>query len=410
MRNCLKVLATSLATLSLVVPAFGQVRATINVSCSRGESLAAAVAYAFPNTLINVKGTCAGPIAITTAGLQINAVGAAGITGGGKDAVTILGARGVALSGLTISAGANGVVATRGAQVTLFNDSVSGNAQSGIVAEANSSVTVNGGFSKNNGFHGIDVESTSALLVTGHYGIAGNGVFGINVNNGSSLTLTAATLAVSNNTLGIQMGTNASGFLDGQSSLNSSQNFSDGLTIVSGSHMVDFGGTIATNNNFVHGISLNSKAGLDLDAGSQVTSTGNIGDGVHMEQSSVMTVFNNPQFSQVPVATLLNASFNGVNGVNILTGSRILVDNDAELQATSNIGSGVHLDDGSSLSFGHSISLLSGVTSTVQANGYPDIGLMFGSHLTYVDNDTFGIVACDATSLIRGPGAPACPH
>jgi phosphotransferase system IIA component len=50
------------------------------------------------------------------------------------------------------------------------------------------------------------------------------------------------------------------------------QNLSDGITIVSGSHMVDFGGTIQTISNTIHGISLNSKAGLDLDAGSQVTS------------------------------------------------------------------------------------------------------------------------------------------
>jgi hypothetical protein len=403
-------LAASLVTLSLAAPAFGQFHATLNINCTRGESLATAVGFALPNTVINVKGSCAGPISITTSGLQINAVGTAVISGGGKDGVTIAGAHGIVLSGLTISGGNNGVVAVNGGQVTLLNDSVTGNVQSGIVSEANSSVTVNGGSSKNNGFHGIDVEATSALVVTGHYGIAGNGVFGINVNNGSSLTLTGATLAVSNNTLGIQMGTNASGFLDGQSSLNSSQNFSDGLTIVSGSHMVDFGGTIATNNNFTHGISLNSKAGLDLDAGSQVTSTGNSGDGVHMEQSSVMTVFNNPLFSQVPVATQLNASFNGTSGVNLLTGSRILVDNDAELSALSNVGSGVRLDDGSALSFGHSIALLPGVTSIVQANNYPDIGLTFGSRLTYVDNESFGIVVCDASSQIRGPNAPTCPH
>ena len=37
------------------------------------------------------------------------------------------------------------------------------------------------------------------------------------------------------------------------------QNFSDGITIVSGSHVVDFGGTIQTISNAIHGISLNSK-------------------------------------------------------------------------------------------------------------------------------------------------------
>jgi hypothetical protein len=43
--------------------------------------------------------------------------------------------------------------------------------------------------------------------------------------------------------------------------------FADGLTIVSGSQVVNFGGTIATTGNGIHGISLNSKAGLDMDAG-----------------------------------------------------------------------------------------------------------------------------------------------
>jgi hypothetical protein len=76
----------------------------------------------------------------------------------------------------------------------------------------------------------------------------------------------------------------------------------------------------------------------------------------------------------------------------------------------SNQGSGVLLDDGSALSFGHNISLLPGVASTVQGNSLTDLSLTFGSHLTYVDNETFGKIVCDATSLIRGPGAITCPH
>ncbi len=402
--------AASLVTLTVAYPACGQFHATINVNCARGESLAAAVGFVLPNTVINVRGTCAGPITITTPGLSLHAVGTAGINGGGKDAVTISGAHGIVLSGLAISGGANGLVATNGAQVTLLSDSVSGSALSGIVDEINSSVTVNGGSSMGNGVHGVDVEATSALVVAGAYTISGNGVFGINVNNGSSLTLTGATLAVSANTLGIQMGTNAAGFLDGISSLNASSNFSDGITVVSGSHVVDFGGTITTNGNAIHGISLNSKGALDLDAGSQVTSTGNGGDGVHLEQSSVMTIFNNPQFSQVHVATLLTVANNAGGGAVLLTGSRILVDNFAELASTGNTGSGVTLDDSSALSCGQTIPVSSTVSSVVTGNGSPNIGLTFGSHLTYIGNDTFSSVTCDATSLVRGPGAPACPH
>jgi hypothetical protein len=405
------ILATLLFTLSLAAPAFAQFNLTINVNCTRGESLAKAAALVLPNTILNVKGACTGPVSIATNGLQLNAVGAASINGTGQNAVTITGAQRVAITGFTITGGMNGVLAQNGAQVTLVNDTVTANALSGIVAQTHASITANSGASQSNGFHGIDVESTSALVVTGSYNISGNGVFGINVNNGSSLTLTAATLAVSHNTLGIQMGTNASGFMDGQSSLNSSRNLSDGITLVSGSHMVDFGGSINTGTNGIHGISLNSKAGLDLDAGSQVYTAGNGADGVHMEQGSVMTIFNNPQFSQVSTATKLIATGNGGDGVNLLTGSRMLVDNFAALWSITNIQAGVVLDDGSSLSFGQTIPVSSGVQSIVQDNmGGSNVSLTFGSHLTYIGNDTIDSVTCDASSLVRGPGNFTCPR
>jgi hypothetical protein len=96
---------------------------------------------------------------------------------------------------------------------------------------------------------------------------------------------------------------------------------------VSGSRVVDFGGTIQTISNAIHGISINSKGGLDLDAGSQVTSAFNLGDGVHLEQNSELTIFNNPAFSQVSTASLLTASYNQTNGINLLSGSKLLDDN-----------------------------------------------------------------------------------
>ncbi len=362
----------------------------------------------FPNTLINIKGACTGPVNIATNGLQLNAVGTASINGGGKDAVTVTGAQRVTLNGLSITGGANGVVAQNGAQVLLENDAVSGNAVSGIVDQANSSVTVTGGSSQGNGVHGIDVEATSALIVTGSYSITGNGVFGINVNNGSSLTLKAANLTVMQNTLGIQFGTNASGFLDGQSSLAASQNFSDGITIVSGSHVVDFGGTIQTESNAIHGISLNSKAGLDLDAGSQVTSLFNQGDGVHMEQNSELTIFNNPNFSGNPRATSLTVQQNSGNGINALTGSHVLDDNVAAIFSQQNGSAGIAADDGSTVSFGQTIPVGS-LNSYIIGNN-PDIKLSFGSHFTFIGNDSFSVVSCDATSLIRGPGNYTCPR
>jgi hypothetical protein len=398
----------SLLTLSLSAPAFGQFRPTINLNCSRGDSLANAVANAFPNTLINIKGACTGPVSITTNGIQLNAIGAASISGAGKNAVTITGAQRVTLTGLSITGGANGIVAQNGAQVLLQNDTVSGNAQTGISALASSSVTVTGGSSQNNGLFGIDVEATSALVVTGSYSVTGNAVFGIDVNNGSSLTLTAANLTVSQNTLGIQLGTNASGFLDGQSTLIANQNFSDGITIVSGSHVVDFGGTIQTVSNAIHGISLNSKAGLDLDAGSQVTSAANLGDGVHMEQNSELTIFNNPNFSGNPNATELTVQNNLGNGINVLTGSHVLDDNFAAVVAQQNGAAGISVDDGGSVSFGQTIPV-GNINSFIVTNN-PDIRLSFGSHFTHLSNDAFSTLTCDATALVRGPGNFTCPR
>jgi hypothetical protein len=394
--------------LCLAAPAFGQFRPTINVNCTRGDSLATVAALALPNTLINVKGACAGPINIATSGLQLKAVGAAAINGGAKDGVTITGAQRVTLTGLSITGGANGLVAQDGAQVTLQNDSVSGNHLSGIVALANSSVTVTGGSTGGNAVHGIDIEATSSLVVTGSYTVSGNGVFGININNGSSLTLTAANLNVTQNTLGIQFGTNASGFLDGQSTLIASQNFSDGITIVSGSHVVDFGGTIQTISNAIHGISLNSKAGLDLDAGSQVTSNANLGDGVHLEQSSELTIFNNPNFSGNPNTTLLTVQQNQGNGIDVLTGSKVLDDNYAAIFAQQNALAGITVDDGGSVSFGQTI-LVSGVNTIISMNN-PDIKLTFGSRFTSISNDAFTTLVCDATAIIRGSSGLTCPR
>lgn len=203
------------------------------------------------------------------------------------------------------------------------------------------------------------------------------------------------------------MGTNASGFVDGASTLSASQNLSDGITIVSASHVVDFGGTILTNGNAIHGISMNSNAGLDLDACSQVTSNSNGGDGVHLEQESDLTVFNNPNFSGHPTGTLLTAEQNAYNGINVLTGSRVLDDNYAAIDSQSNGIAGIAADDGSSVSLGQSISV-SEVSSTITGN-HADVILTFGSRFTYIANDTIGKITCDATALIRGTSGVTCP-
>jgi len=178
--------------------------------------------------------------------------------------------------------------------------------------------------------------------------------------------------------------------------------------MVSGAHTVDFGGSITTNGNGNNGISLNSKAGLDLDAASQVQSNNNGADGVHLEQLSVMTVFNNPQFSGNPGTTTVTAQGNSADGINLLTASEILVDNFAALRVTDNSRAGIAVDDGSSLSFGQTIAV-SGVQTNVTGNK-PDVSLTFGSRLTTLGNDKFGKVTCDGSILTRGPIRMICQH
>jgi hypothetical protein len=388
--------------------AFAQFDGTRHVDCSHGESLQQAITFALPGTTIVVKGSCMGPISIITPGLTIDGRGTATLLGGGRDAVTINGAARVTLTGLTVSSGNSGVVAENGASISLLNVTVKNNALSGIVVQANSGAALSGGSSTGNGLSGVDVESTSSLSISGSYSSTNNGVFGAEVNNGSSITLAAGSLTATGNVVGVQLGTNAAGFLDGSSSLNASGNFALGLTMVSGAHMVDFGGTIVANSNGLQGIALDSKAGLDLDAGAQVSANTNAGDGVHLEEQSVMTIFNTPQFSGSPNTTTLIAQSNGANGINMLTNSAIFDVNYAAVQITGNTAAGIALDDGSSINFGQNVPV-SGVQTNIIGN-HPDLQVTFASRVTTLANDTVGAASCDATSLIRGSLAITCPH
>lgn len=399
---------TFVVVLALAGAALADSDGVIFVNCSKGASLQMAVKHAEPGTTIKVTGACKGPITISTDGLNLQALDSASITAPNANVVTVNGAERVTLSGFTISGGNNGIVAQNNSSITMPGTTVTGNAFIGLQLLGNSSATINQFSSANNGLFGIDVEASSSLVVVGSNTVQGSGVFGIQVNNGSSLSLTSANLQVTGNTLGIQMGTNAAGFLDGASVLNTSNNFADGMTVVSGSHVVDFGGTITSTGNGIHGISLNSKAGLDMDAGSQVNVSGNGQDGMHLERESSMTIFNNPNFSGNPGTSTLTAQNNHNDGINVQTNSGILVSNYAALQVAGNTVDGVALDDGSSLSFTQTIPV-SGVQTAITGNG-TDLLLTFGSRLSLLGNDTYGTAHCDATVLTRGPNAPTCPQ
>jgi hypothetical protein len=315
------------------------------------------------------------------------------IDGAGHDAITVTGPVRVFLSGVTVQHGINGINAKAGAQLILTNTQIRANNAMGILLTGASSATLSGVSTSGNGVNGLDAEGSSAVTVSGPYQSNNNGVFAVNINGSSSFTLSQGQVSVSGNVLGIQIGTSASAFLsDPSCSINASNNVTTGLTIVSGAHMVAFGGAITTNGNGVHGVSVDSKAGLDLDAAATLVSSGNTQDGVHLEETSVLTMFNTPAFSGAPGVTTINTHNNGGNGLSVLTGSNFTVIHQAALNSTNNTMNGINVDNGSSITL---------IQSTATGNTLPDVALSFGSRGD-ITTSQIGKLACDATVLLRG--------
>ena len=370
------------------------------LDCSR-KSLAEAVRDIRDDerTTIRFTGVCAGPIVIRTDGLTLKGVGTAVIDGGGHDAVTVRGASRVSLSNLEVRNGVNGILAVNGAHLALTDVSSHDNFVFGISLQTASSAVLSDVTASHNGVHGLDLETGSAATVTGRLTASGNRVFGINVN-GSSITFSRATVAATGNALGIQIATSSNAFInDSATVINAENNLATGLTVVSGAHMFSFGGTINASGNPVNGVSVNSKAGLDLDAASTLNSFNN-GDGVVLQEGSVMTVFNTPQFSGAPGFSTINAHDNTGNGVRVLSGSTLTLTNQARVVSRINARMGLIADNGVGITL---------VNSTITGNTIRDIQLTFG---TRADLQTlaFGTYTCDATVLVRGISGIVCPH
>ena len=390
---------TTIVLSSCLLAAAAPASADPILDCSR-RSLASAVDRARERDLvIAFTGVCKGPIVITTDGVTLEGVGTAIIDGGGKDAVTIAGAGRVSLIGIEIRNGQNGVVAVNGGHVSLTALNVHDNQVFGISLQTSSSGVLTDVTTSRNGLHGLDVQTGSAATIIGMLTATRNRVFGINVN-GSALTLSEATVLASGNALGIQIATGANAFLnDSQSVINATGNFSTGLTIVSGAQLFSFGGTINASGNPVAGVSVNSRAGLDLDAASTLNSFDN-GQGVLIQHDSVITAFNTPQFSGAPGFSTINVHDNTGSGMRVTTGSTLTLVNQARVISNQNGGSGFIADNGAGVTL---------VNSTISGNTATDILLTFG---TRADLRTliFGTYSCDATVLVRGTSGIVCPH
>jgi hypothetical protein len=383
------------SSLLVVRPAF----ADNPLDCSK-RSLADGIASPRDKApVITFTGVCTGPIVIQTDGVTLEGVGQAVIEGGAQDAVTIAGTARVTLVSVEVRNSRNGIVADNGAHLSLTDVNVHGNRATGISLRTGSTVVLRDVTIAQNGLHGLDVQGGSAVTVNGSLNATSNQVFGINVN-GSSLTISQATVTAIGNVLGVQIGTNANAFIaDSSSVINANNNLATGLTVVSGSHLVSFGGTINASGNGGVGVSVNSKSGLDLDAGSLLDSSGN-GDGVLVQQNSVMTVFNNPQFSGAPGFSTVSARNNTRTGLRVLNDSVVTLSNQARVDSRQNGTLGFVADNGAAVTL---------VNSMITGNVTKDIQLTFGSRAD-LQTLTFGTYTCDATVLVRGTSGITCPH
>jgi hypothetical protein len=368
------------------------------LDCNK-RNLANAVAEANTGDVISFTGVCNGPIVIAVDRLTLNGVGTAVIDGGSRDAVTVAGAHQVSMSGFEVRNGLSGIVGVNGAHITAVGLNVHDNILFGISLQTSSSAILSQVTTNHNGLHGLDLQTGSSATITGNFTSSQNRVFGINVN-GSSLTLSRATVTANGNALGIQFATGANGILnDPQTAITVQNNFSVGLTVVSGAHVVSFGGKINASGHPLAGVSLNSKAGLDLDAGAQLNSFNNA-EGVTLQEASVMTVFNNPQFSQVNATSLVNSHNNQGNGIRLQSGSTLTLSNLAQVLSTDNGGTGLVADNGVGITL---------VNSSLLRNTIKDLQMIFGARAD-LSTLTFGSYSCDATVLVRGTSGLVCPH
>ncbi len=349
-------------------------------------------------TVILFTGTCAGPITIRTDGLTIVGVSPAIIDGGGSDAVTVNGASRVSLAYLEVRNGVNGIRAVNGAHLTLAGVTAHDNVASGIVIQAASSAALFNVGANDNSAHGLDVGNGAAATIGGSLTATGNGVAGLNVN-GSTVTFSQATVVANGNSVGIQVAAGASAFVsDPATVINADNNLAAGLTIA-GAHMLVSGGTINISGNPVNGVAVKSNGGLDLDAAATLNSAGN-GDGVLVQEGSVVSVFNTPQLSGVMGFSTLNVHNNTGNGVRVLTGSTLALTNQGRVVSTQNSRTGLAADNGVGITL---------VNSTLTGNSVRDLQMTFGARAD-LQTLVFGTYTCDATVLVRGTSGIICPH
>lgn len=368
------------------------------VKCNAGESLNNALAMAAEGDEFFVIGTCQEHVIITVDGITLNGNGEAAIDGGGiQNAVTVDGAKRVVITGLQLQHGLIGLLGKGGASIRLSEGKVKNNQISGIQLEGQSSLETKNTVVEENGIFGVNINRASEIKITDTFHSRNNEVWGIFFNANSSGTFSKAEVVVEDNTLGIQVGVGSSlNIADKETTVTVKNNLTTGITVVSGSTLFVFEGSIiAKDNRMNHGVSANSNSNIDLDRGGSIVAENNGLDGVQLE-NSLLNMFNMPG---LPASTV-TASRNGRHGISAFVESVVDLSGDSSVTLQDNGNTGLLVDNGSTARI---------INSNMDNNMNQDVALTFGARADFKNNIKIGNVTCDATVLIRGDSGIACP-
>jgi hypothetical protein len=386
-----------LPLLSLALPLNGYAH-DLSVDCDAGDSLAAAVEQADANTAILVHGFCNEAIVITKDGITLDGLGhdgtgSATISGAGiftsTDVVLVDGVQRVVLKGISIQDGIFGLALQRGAAAALESVSVKNNQVMGINVADHSLLETDNVEVTNNGVNGIEVIGNSHVTATKSLVVNDNTVFGIDVIHNSSIRFREATANVHGNVVGVQVGITSSGFIEDDGTLlDTSDNDSIGLTVVSTSSFFVFAGTVMSNNNGNNdGVALFSNSSIDLDRTASIYASNNGRDGILLE-NSLLNIVQMP--GESPDVTV---NGNARNGISAIQNASVDFVGESTLTALNNQQGGVLSDNGSTVRL---------VNAVVKNNGKrSDVVLTFGGRAD-ITNSNIDSLQCDGTHLLRG--------
>ncbi len=370
---------------------------SIAIDCNAGQTLADGLLSAFPGDTLNISGTCAERVTITTDRITIDGQGSAIIDGGGappggtsSGVITIQGAKGVVLMGLTVQNGPDGIIGRQGAAFTINNVISQDNADEGLQVDENSTARVGNSTFQRNTDEGMSVLRTSSVTFFGTVLSQDNGGDGFLITHNSNVAVFAATnrvtlRAVNNADDGLTVAATSNMGLS-STSLIIEDNDDAGLIIDrNASFFIGSDSELNVSNNGSTGVFVGDVSHADLRASLQSTILNNAGTGLLLSGTAKVDVMS-------PTLIQDNGSFNVgvVENANLKAEALTIITSDPSRRGIG-LNSGTLRLSESSFS-GHDI----------------DIFAIFASRL-WVLTTTIGGLTCDSTVVVASDIDLACP-